>query len=220
MTVFRPSDCRVIPISSMLASRRAMPGKLSLYGYFLDFDNAVALSSRTLGLRFAGNRAFDALNLSYAVEFANQKEYGKRSQEFSANYYLAELGVDFSQFGVKVGYEVLEGNATTSGKAFTTPLATLHKFQGWADKFLATPAGGIEDTYVTLSAARLGANVNLTYHQFDTNNGGADYGSEIDFSITKKLTDHVSVLFKYASYDADSLSTDTDKAWLMLFADF
>jgi hypothetical protein len=27
---------------------------------------------------------------------------------------------------------------------FSTPLATLHKFQGWVDKFLTTPANGID----------------------------------------------------------------------------
>ena len=36
----------------------------------------------------------------------------------------------------------MEGNGV---KGFTTPLASLHKFQGWADKFTATPANGIED---------------------------------------------------------------------------
>ena len=46
---------------------------------------------------------------------------------------------------LKLGYEVLEGG-NAAGKAFRTPLATLHKFQGWADKFIGpstsgTPAG-------------------------------------------------------------------------------
>ena len=39
-------------------------------------------------------------------------------------------------------------------KGFTTPLATLHKFQGFADKFLTTPANGIRDTYIELATKR------------------------------------------------------------------
>ena len=31
--------------------------------------------------------------------------------------------------------------------SFQTLLATLHKFQGWADKFLTTPPNGIRDLY-------------------------------------------------------------------------
>ena len=40
---------------------------------------------------------------------------------------------------------MLEGNGTIG---FSTPLATLHIFQGWADVFLTTPTTGIEDFYV------------------------------------------------------------------------
>src|SRR3546814_3361296 len=32
--------------------------------------------------------------------------------------------------------------------AFQTPLATLHAFNGWADRFLSTPGNGLEDIYV------------------------------------------------------------------------
>ena len=48
-----------------------------------------------------------------------------------------EFTATYRQFGLGAGIEVLEGNGV---KGFTTPLATLHKFQGWADKFLTTPA--------------------------------------------------------------------------------
>jgi hypothetical protein len=41
-------------------------------------------------------------------------------------------------------------------KGFTTPLATLHKFQGWADKFLTTPVNGLADLYVNAGYTRKG----------------------------------------------------------------
>ena len=43
---------------------------------------------------------------------------------------------------MKLGFERLEGNGTV---ALQTPLATLHAFNGWADKFLSTPANGLRD---------------------------------------------------------------------------
>jgi len=62
------------------------------------------------------------------------------------------------------------GNGTVG---FATPLATLHQFEGWADKFLTTPANGIKDLY-----GRLGWNGSkllgldslsaaVVYHHFD-----------------------------------------------------
>ena len=68
---------------------------------------------------------------------------------------LSRGSLSFGPLGFKAGYEVLEG-APTGGLAFVTPLATLHKFQGWADKFLATPASGIEDAYIAVFGNALG----------------------------------------------------------------
>ena len=74
----------------------------------------------------------------------------RKPRDFDLDYATAELTATWKQFGLGAGMEILEGNGA---KGFTTPLATLHKFQGWADKFLATPANGIEDTYVNAAAS-------------------------------------------------------------------
>ncbi len=115
---------------------------------------------------------------------------------------------------------MLEGDSNAVGEAFVTPAATLHKFQGWADKFLATPAAGIDDKYITVSGKLRGASVALTYHRFEAESGSADYGSEWDLAVNKKLTDHLGLLLKFARYREDGLSTDTTKSWLMLTANF
>ena len=52
------------------------------------------------------------------------------------------------------GIEYLEGNGTIG---FSTPLATLHKFQGFADVFLTTPASGITDAYGKLGYCQEGS---------------------------------------------------------------
>ena len=117
-----------------------------------------------------------------------------------------------------MGYEVLESEGTDA-TAFRTPLATLHAFNGWGDLFLNTPAGGIEDTYLKVTAPIPGGVKFLGfYHKFEAENGGADYGDEIDLQFVYALNKNLSFTAKAAFYDADAttgpLSFDTDKYWL------
>jgi hypothetical protein len=195
-------------------------GKLTGYGYFWDMEDAATLSSSTIGLRFSGNTALGDNKLLYTLEIADQDDNGDNPNSYSAGYYNIELGLALPMLTVKGGIETLEGDATETGKAFTTPLATLHKFQGWADKFLNTPSQGIEDTYLTLTCAPFGTKVGVTYHQFEADSGSGDWGDELDISIAKKINKNFSILVKYAAYDADQHSVDTDKLWVMLTANF
>ncbi len=187
-------------------------GTITGYGYWLDFDNAAALSTRTFGARY--DRSFDvgAYSVPLAIEYAHQTEHGDNPRDYSASYRLVQISIKRGDSAVSLGNEVLEG--TPSG-VFVTPLATLHKFQGWADKFLGTPAGGIVDTFVTGSTKVSGFKLNAAYHDFEADLGNADYGREIDISVSRALNQNVSLLFKLARYDAEDLATDTTKAWLM-----
>ena len=53
------------------------------------------------------------------------------------------LSVSQTAAAAAAGYEVFASDGSRS--AFRTPLATLHRFQGWTDKFLGTPPAGVED---------------------------------------------------------------------------
>ena len=118
------------------------------------------------------------------------------------------------------GIEVLDGNGA---KGFTTPLATLHKFQGWTDKFLTTPANGIEDTYVNATAnlKAIGGldslGIVLSYHDYQAEEVSADYGSEWNASIAAKLK-KVNFMLKYADYTEGVLvsARDTEKIWMQV----
>jgi hypothetical protein len=143
-------------------------GKLTAFGYFLDFDpilpptlaaaaNPARQSSETLGVRFAGEQPLSKLKIGYAASYAMQDDFGDNPVVTAANpnamdndYYLLELSATFKQYSLMLGNEVLEGNGTTG---FSTPLATGHKFQGWVDKFLTTPVYGIDDRYGQFTAA-------------------------------------------------------------------
>ncbi|MDX1562257.1 MAG: hypothetical protein R3305_04995 [Gammaproteobacteria bacterium] len=193
-------------------------GKLSAFAYGLDIDEAPAASSRTFGLRLAGSRAFGDTSLSYTLSYAEQTDAGNNPADFTERFSLAELGVSRGKFTVALGHEVLTGNGTT---AFSTPLATLHAFQGWADKFLGTPANGIKDSYLRF-AYRPGmtgpfdsVNIVAVYHELDAELGGAAYGDELDLALIARAG-RITLTLKHAAYTAETFATDTDKLWFSM----
>ena len=195
-------------------------GKLTGYAYLLDFDEAATLSSKTFGARFVGKRALgEDVSALYALEAAWQGDHANNPADSSFAYYLIEPGVAWRTVSARLGYEVLTGNGA---RAFQTPLATAHAFQGWADKFATTPGGGIEDLYLRLDYAVAGLGlldgVTLTgvYHRFDAEQGGAHYGDELDAEISYMFRDHYTLGAKYAHYVADEFATGTSKVWVTL----
>jgi hypothetical protein len=208
------------------ASYQTRAGKITGFGYLLEFDNipgvpaAVRDSTSTYGLRFAGEAPVGKVKLAYMASWATQSDYADNPLSFDVDYVLAEVTASYKQFGLGAGMEVLDGNGA---KGFTTPLATLHKFQGWADKFLATPANGIEDTYVNVVAnlKALGGldtlGVVLSYHDYEAEQVSADYGSEWNASIAAKLK-KVSFMLKYADFQEGVLASarDTEKFWMQV----
>ena len=191
---------------------------VTAYAYLLDLEDSPFLSNKTFGIRIHGSNAVsDRTSTSYTLEYAHQKNYGDNPNNYSADYFLLEGALTTTGITGKLGYEVLEGDSV---QAFQTPLATLHAFQGWADKFLTTPSDGIEDLYVSIATKIRGANISLIYHRFNPEAGGPDYGSEWNLMIKKPFAEHYSIVLKYADYDASSFATDTDKLWIMLIANF
>ena len=119
----------------------------------------------------------------------------------------------------KIGWEHLGGDGVSG---FQTPLATLHAFNGWADKFLVTPANGLDDRYASVSGkfgrgkfeGKLGWTV--AFHDFNADRGGADYGREWDASLSFPLPAGFSGLVKLADYRSDGFARDTRKLWLQV----
>ncbi|MEO8020096.1 MAG: hypothetical protein ABI769_19990 [Pseudomonadota bacterium] len=201
-------------------------GKITAFGYLLDFEpilnipagiNPIRESSSTYGLRFAGEKPVGKVKLAYSASYATQTDYADNPLDFDLAYKAGEFTVTFRQFGLGVGTEIMEGNGV---KGFTTPLATLHKFQGWADKFLATPPNGIEDLYATASVTLKGVSVLdtlgfiVSYHDYNAERISAAYGSEWDASIAAKLK-RFNLMLKYADYQEGLLASarTTSKLW-------
>ncbi|MEM7098664.1 MAG: porin [Pseudomonadota bacterium] len=182
------------------------------FAYLLDFDNDNGLpnSAETYGLRYSGKFGRLGVNASYAT----QSDYGNSPFDYKADYLSLGISANLDEFQLSAGFEVLGSDDGLFG--FRTPLATLHKFQGWTDKFLITPATGMRDASLGVSR-RLGKfKVALAYHEFEADVGGMDYGDEVNLVGTYAVSDGASLQFKYADYRADEFATDTVKFWLTL----
>ena len=200
-------------------------GALALYAHVLDFGNAPQLSSDTFGARYDGDHAIsEKLKFSWALEYAVQEDAGGNAAAIDASYDLIELRLQAPHAGATAGREVLSGESgvftATTNPAFQTPLATPHKFQGWADKFVTTPSAGIEDIYFGLNVQLAGWNGQLVWHDFSAEATTQDYGTEWDISVSRKFADRYELLLKYADYSAEDLFADTRKYWIQLGAAF
>ena len=193
-------------------------GKLTGFAYLTDFEEAPRDSAETLGARFTGEKPVKAVKVAWLASWARQTERANNPLDFAEDFYTVELTGTFRQYSLGAGLEVLEGNGV---RGFSTPLATMHKFDGWADKFLTTPPNGLERRYVTLGYLRKGLGIldtltaNAVYHKFESNRLDLDYGSEVDLQVQAKYQ-RFNLLLKYADYNADRFATDTDKYWVQL----
>ena len=193
--------------------------KVTAFAYVLDIENrgrydagkSVDNSTDTYGLEYAGALGPVKIDAAYAW----QTDAGDSQLDYSTTYYMAELKSTFSGITGRLGFEVL-GSDNKVG--FKTPYATLHKFQGWADLFLATPQDGIEDLYAGVSGRWGRLALEAVYHNFQAESSSADFGDEIDLVAGWRFNDTVGVQLHYADFSTDSPSrfADTRKAWFTL----
>jgi hypothetical protein len=187
------------------------------FAYLLDYDTRLAFSSQTYGALANASIDIPAIGkLTALASLATQSDYGANPVAYDAEYINAQLGLALFGFGLTAGYEELGSDGGVA--AFQAPLGTLHAFNGWADLFLTTPANGLRDYYAGISKTFAlpflpGLKADLVYHQFDSDFGGLDYGSEWDASLGFKLGP-VNLMAKYANYDASGFAVDTEKVWL------
>ena len=192
------------------------------FAYLLDYDggqafNSLPFSSQTYGVLAKANIPIAPdFTVNLEASYANQSDYKDNQADYNADYIAAKLGASVAGFALTAGYEEVGSDGGVA--AFQTPLATLHAFQGWADVFLVTPVNGVRDYFGSVSKGftlpALGKiTASVTYHQFDSDFGGINYGSEWDASLGFKIG-QVGILAKYANYNADGFSVDTEKFWL------
>ncbi|MFD2166845.1 alginate export family protein [Thalassotalea euphylliae] len=198
-------------------------GKLSAYSYMLEVDEGADNSLDTYGVRFAGSEKHGKNKWVYAFEYATQ-ESESGSVEYDADYMLAELGYVVNGITIKGGYELLGSDDGEYG--FSTPLATLHAFNGWTDQFLTTPKEGLTDMYVSVSGKAYGGKWSVVYHDFNADEDSDtvdDLGDELGISYGRAFNKTFSGGIKFAAYgegDSGAGKVDTDKLWVWVGAKF
>ena len=191
--------------------------EVAAFAYLIDLEHddvdysggAAANSNMTWGFEYKG--ALPIVTLSATVAF--QSDYGDNPNSYDAVFYGGEAAFDLPLLDVTAGHHTL---GTDNGRhSFRAPLATLHKWQGWTDKFLGTPPKGVRDTWVAATKKMLGFTLTGVYHDFRAADGGDRYGSELGGSLVYSPMEKMTLQAKAARYFADEWATDTTKVWLV-----
>ena len=191
------------------------------YYYHIDNKDVAGFSTATYGARLAGSMKAGEGKIALLAEFASQSDIANNPVSYDAQYaHLSGMWSMENGLSLGLAYESLGGDSEVEDAMFRTPLATLHAFQGWADRFLATPNAGVDDLFATVKYTTGKWNFTGVYHDFSAQSGSANWGKEFDVSASSKLGDRYGVLFKAAFYDADQHATDTTKYWIMLTASY
>jgi len=193
--------------------------KLTAYSYLLDLGElgeiedgvATAFGAANSSQTYGGEVLYKRGPYGAKVRYANQSDFGDNQTDFTADYFNAEIWGGYNKFSLRGGYELL--GSDDGVEAFGTPLATLHKFNGWADVFLNTPNEGLQDFYVKAGykfgdlGPLKGVSGGVHYHNFSSDTGILNFGQEID-AVLKAKIGNIGVLFKYADY-FDASETET-----------
>jgi hypothetical protein len=204
-------------------------------------------SNKTLGLRLDGTHPFNPnFRAHYTAEYAKQNDYSGGDKRIDAHYYRLGGGLGFDNLNFRVDQELLSSNDNKF--AFQTPYGTNHLFQGWVDKFLATPRSGIKDTFFTATYKWDDFLFFADYHfinsdeDFNTVGGGAatngnKYGKEWNLAATWNIDKNWMTKVEYGKFTeddhyaatpnvADTIAgnrgriRDTEKLWLTAMYSF
>ncbi|MFK5922354.1 MAG: hypothetical protein QM496_09260 [Verrucomicrobiota bacterium] len=196
-------------------------GKIRAFSYLLDLGDDSGLakkwSTNTYGIELQGSQDISDSGLSYKylLTAAWQEDAGANPVNYGTGYYRAEFGLKKKSVNGGIGAEFLTSDG---GKAaFQTPLATGHKFNGFADAFLITPDTGLRDYYAWVGATcPLKIKHKLILHYFTSDQGSDRLGFETDYVAVKKINDHFSVLLKLAFLNGSGSQADISRASLQM----
>ena len=185
-------------------------GALIVYAHALDYERDRHRSTATVGAEVTGRRSLgDRAFVVYELEAARQGDAFDNPASVDAGYVHVAAGAGYRGVTLRAGWERLGGSPARG--QFNTPLATLHPFNGWADKFLATPADGLDDRYVRAVGDSGRVQWTVAYHDFDAAAGDARYGRELDLELVYRTPWRQQIAITVARYDAEAHSSDTTK---------
>ena len=181
---------------------------LGAYAYLLDLDDAPnnRFADRASSNTYGGYVKYKGLHAEFAIqEDSSNSDFGRGSSNYAHVYYNHQ----FDGLSLIGGVEYLDAN-------FHTPLATVHAFNGYADRFIGTRLGladspGINDLYVGATTKVSDITLKAFAHYFTDDSISEDFGWEIDFVAVKPVFEGAKVLTKLAYYNGGATDDDEIK---------
>ncbi len=227
-----------MPIIIDISYKVIPPVRVKAFAYLItDVHN-------TYGVKADGKiNISNGMTFSYLGEYAVQRDPYEtdnltKKPDIDTSYYRVSGNLSYNMGAIGGFFGGIEythfGDKNNKQYGFSTPLATLHKFEGWSDVLLKGAADGYDYgmNEVKVSAGykhpTFGKFV-IAYLNFEADknqpNIGDKIGSEWDFAYSKKFGKYFSVLLKGAIYNADNGyisrgvrygTKDTTKYWVQL----
>jgi hypothetical protein len=192
-------------------------GLLTGFAYLLDLAPVPHLSSATYGVRYDTTATGGDAMFGLEAEIARQTDYARNPADFVVTYALVRPSLHWQDTTLFAGVEWLGGNGRN---ALQSPLATLHRHNGWADVFNTTPAQGLRDIHVRYlqELPDLGLikkpRFDLRLHHFTSDDGSIAYGTEYNADVNVSVKGYATLGVRWARYEANSFGSDTQKVWL------
>ena len=188
------------------------PGVITGYAHFIENQTLPLASHQNLGVRYvAKHDNKEGIGWLASAEYAKQNNYANGSNIIDADYVLLEGGLVWKTHTFRAGWEQLSGNGLYG---FATPFATLHAFNGWADRFLVTPTNGLQDSYLSWNHKFGKLTANVAWHDFKSDRLNIYYGQEWNASLAWAFAPKWSAMLKHADYQADDVGFDVAKTWV------
>lgn len=183
---------------------------LGAYAYLMDFDEVsfARASNNTYGVFTDFKIGEGMLHAEFAMQSDADSSWGSYDAEYAQVSYSQKMG----GVGIKVGVDYLS-------EYFVTPLATVHAYNGFADKFIGnrlglTPAttaatiGGLTDFYVGATKKVSDVTLKGIVHYFTDDAFEKDHGYELDLVAIKPLSAKAKFIGKAAYYGGGLGSDD------------
>ncbi|HLS05720.1 MAG TPA: hypothetical protein VK036_05425 [Wenzhouxiangella sp.] len=191
------------------------PGRhtVGVYAHHIEFRDRPA-SHRNLGAFVTGPLPLTD-GLTYRLEYAHQKGIRESRSPSGQSHVSIRVQQQLDGWHWLAGHERLGGNGR---RAFQTPLATLHAFNGWGDQFATTPDDGLLDTYLAAGSRINRWRALARVHDFRSDRGSYRYGRELDLMLGRGLSDNLDMEIKAAFFDGAGTRASVSKIWLALVA--
>ena len=179
-------------------------------GKFGNNNQKADQGNQIYGVRVDGIHPFNPnFRALYTAEYAKQTDYSGGDSRIDAHYYKIGGGLGFDNFNMRIDQEKLSSN--DSKYAFQTPFGTNHLFQGWVDKFLATPVEGIKDSFVTATYRYNDFSFFADYHIIDSDKkfhtvgsgavtNGSRFGKEWNVAATWNIDKNWMTKLEYGKF--------------------